>query len=330
MFVAGWFRSLLAAFWAAACRRWVRVPVVIGGIAAIASFASATAKPALPSIGPLPRLPPLPSLNPVAAKPPHRSAGLLFNGGFTRGTFRPWSDFALGDRMVRPEGHARLIKVVPVSGSQTPLWAARFTVTPLRQWAQGGSSMERTEIVASPAQSDAYSGRSAWYGWATYFPAGFTGTPNHDTVIAQAHSTDLACDPPNLYVVVNTQPARRSSTYLHDVELMTYGGSAADGLTTGTGACPGVQGHQFIIGQFRARHWFRFVMHVMWSSDPDVGYVEMWVDGRLVVPFTHLPTLYSTSPAYWKQGLYEFASPNAATDYELGVRVGSSRASVAY
>jgi hypothetical protein len=71
-------------------------------------------------------------------------------------------------------------------------------------------------------------------------------------------------------------------------------------------------------------------MHVMWSDDPSVGYVELWIDGRLVLPLTHVPTLYSSSPAYWKQGLYETASSYAASDYELGVRVGSSYAAVAY
>lgn len=325
MLVTTGVRPFSAALGAAARRRWVRLAVVIGGIAAVASFTPAAAKPLLPSIGPLPRL------APIVAKPPQRSTGLLFNGALTQSTFRPWSDFALSDRMVPPWGHARLIKVVHVPGQQSRLWAARFTVTPQRRWLQGSSYLERTEIVASPAQTDAYSGRSAWYGWATYFPSGFQAAPNHDAVIAQAHSTDLTCAPPNLYVEVNTQPGRPSSTFLHKIELNTYGGPVTNGLTAGaTSACSGIQGHQFIFGQFRARHWFRFVMHVMWSSDPNVGYVELWVDGRLVVPFTHLPTLYSTSPAYWKQGLYEFASPNAATDYELGVRVGSSYAAVAY
>lgn len=283
------------------------------------------------------------SLTTAAAKPRVRSGGLLFNGAFTPGTLRPWSDLSLSDRMAplrsRVEGatvarlarQSQLINVVRPVGRQSRLWAARFTVTPQRQWLEGTSYMERTEVMASPAQTGAYAGRNVWYGWATYFPRGFVATPHHYTVIAQVHSAGDACPPPNLYVVVNTEAARQSAPDLHAIQLITYGGSTAAAPYTGTaGSCLGAQSHKFVVAQFRARHWFRFVMHVMWSGDPYAGYVELWVDGRLAVPRTHLPTLYASTPAYWKQGLYEFASSYAASDYELGVRVGSSYAAVAY
>lgn len=315
--MTGWLRSRPASLRAVSLRRQLLRLVLAGGITlALTPFTSAAAKPGLPS------------------------AGLLFNGAFTQDTLRPWSDLNVSDRVtplsarsarttpVAPRGHSQLIKIVRAPGRERGRWAVRFTVIPKSRFLEGGSYMERSEIMASPQATGAYDGRSGWYGWATYFPRGFKATPHHYTVIAQAHSTGDACLPPNLYMAVNTQHPRASAPDLDALQLITFGGPVTDGLAAG--ACSAIQEHQFIFGRFEARHWFRFVMHVMWSSDPNVGYIELWVDGRLVVPLTHVPTLYASSPAYWKQGLYEFASPNAATDYQLGVRVGSSYGAVAY
>jgi hypothetical protein len=81
--------------------------------------------------------------------------------------------------------------------------------------------MERSEIMASPAQTGAYPGHNAWYGWASYFPSGFRATPRHYTVTAQVHSIAPTCFPPNLYVVVNTQPPVASGGAIHAITLIT-------------------------------------------------------------------------------------------------------------
>jgi Polysaccharide lyase len=272
----------------------------------------------------------------AAARPRSQPNRLLFNGGFTRRTFRPWSNLNLGENeQPLPQttrANASLpIRIVHGPWLQRGLWAARFTVTPQRYFLEGTTAMERSEVDASLAQTGAYAGHSAWYGWAAYFPRGFEATPHHDTVTAQVHSVSSVCLPPNLYVAVNTQPAVASDSILDAISLITYGGPVNETETAPLTGCAGsIQEHIFAIARYQAHHWYRFVMHVMWSGNPSVGYVELWVNGRLAVPLTHVPTLYSSIPAYWKQGLYEFASPDAATDYELGVRVGSSYAAVAY
>ena len=48
-----------------------------------------------------------------------------------------------------------------------------------------------------------------------------------------------------------------------------------------------------------------------WSADLAVGFVELFVDGRAVVPRTAMATLYRGQTAYAKQGLYR--APGTAT-----------------
>jgi hypothetical protein len=31
-------------------------------------------------------------------------------------------------------------------------------------------------------------------------------------------------------------------------------------------------------------HWYDILLHVKWSTDPNVGFMEMWVDGTKVSP----------------------------------------------
>ena len=54
-----------------------------------------------------------------------------------------------------------------------------------------------------------------------------------------------------------------------------------------------------------------------------------WVDGCRVLPFTHVATLYNDSGGdYWRQGLYERATPVPGSVLQLGLRAGTSFASV--
>lgn len=50
--------------------------------------------------------------------------------------------------------------------------------------------------------------------------------------------------------------------------------------------------------------WQDWVCHVKWSSDPKVGGVEVWYNGKLILPFTHWATLFKNDTVYLKQGLY--------------------------
>jgi hypothetical protein len=45
-------------------------------------------------------------------------------------------------------------------------------------------------------------------------------------------------------------------------------------------------------GRFTAGRWHDFVLHVKWSPDPAVGFVELWFDGAPVVPRASTQTMH--------------------------------------
>lgn len=50
--------------------------------------------------------------------------------------------------------------------------------------------------------------------------------------------------------------------------------------------------------------WQDFVFHVKWSSDPKVGFVELYHNGQLVLPKRYIATQFSGQRNYLKVGLY--------------------------
>ncbi|HEX5748436.1 MAG TPA: heparin lyase I family protein [Archangium sp.] len=50
--------------------------------------------------------------------------------------------------------------------------------------------------------------------------------------------------------------------------------------------------------------WQDFIFHVKWSSNPSVGFVELYRNGQLVLPKRSAATLYSGQTNYLKVGLY--------------------------
>jgi uncharacterized protein (TIGR03382 family) len=51
-------------------------------------------------------------------------------------------------------------------------------------------------------------------------------------------------------------------------------------------------------------HWHDFVMHAKWSSDPNVGFLEMWIDGVNVLPMHPGANKYPGMKNYLIVGLY--------------------------
>ena len=56
-------------------------------------------------------------------------------------------------------------------------------------------------------------------------------------------------------------------------------------------------------GKFTAGRRHDFVVHVLWSRDPQKGFVEVWYDGEIVVPRAMTATLLDDNPAFLHVGL---------------------------
>jgi hypothetical protein len=78
--------------------------------------------------------------------------------------------------------------------------------------------------------------------------------------------------------------------------------------------------------------WHEFIYHVKWSPDAKVGFIELWYDGQLVLPKTHVRTM-AGSPGravgnYVKQGLYKSDEIPTGVLYHDGFVAGTSLAAV--
>jgi hypothetical protein len=173
-------------------------------------------------------------------------------------------------------------------------YAGMFQVFPH----SGPSANDRAEIVASQSQSGGYPGQEWYYGWWTYFPG-----PSQDwwhqggdwNAITQFQSTDDS------------------------------GGWIGFGIDATTGTARLFQdsplGH-FTIGNLQYDHWYHFVTHAIWSTDPSAGLWEVWIDGSPVFS-AHMQTLKNqnspasssfTSPGmYVSQGVYRGAYSSTNT-----------------
>jgi len=54
--------------------------------------------------------------------------------------------------------------------------------------------------------------------------------------------------------------------------------------------------------------WHDFALHVFWSRDPKKGFVEVWFDGKQVVPLTRTATLRDENEAFVQIGLFRETS----------------------
>jgi len=196
--------------------------------------------------------------------------------------------------------------LVPAVASASVVWKGDFETGNLSQWTRTQSvSSDRLQVVSDVVREGSYalkttvrqgddpinasgnrnevvymtdeaSGSEYFYKWSTLFPEDY---PSIDTwqLFAQWHQGGCCGSPPLEFYVVGEEMFLRVG---------------------------GVNGKVVWQSPLVRGHWNDFVLHVKWSSDPSVGFVEMYKDGELVVPKTMAPTQFSGDRNYLKLGLY--------------------------
>jgi Polysaccharide lyase len=232
-------------------------------------------------------------------------ASIFWSGDFETGDLSQW------ESVQAMPGDVSVVTSPVREGS----YAARFVVNPGD--VPLGSGGERSEVRASQADSGGYDGSEQWYGWSTMFPSNFNPTPGTTwNYFLQWHdSLNNGCGPNVVYQVDEAKnPAQ--------IRLRVRGGSVS--LST----CAAQYDRSWYPVSLTLNHWYDFVLHVKWSADPAVGFVEGWIDGNLVIPKTFNATLYPGDGIYVKQGFYREPSLLVSTVYQDAMRRGDSYASV--
>ncbi|WP_375743175.1 heparin lyase I family protein [Corallococcus interemptor] len=119
-------------------------------------------------------------------------------------------------------------------------------------------------------------GKEYYYKWSTLFPSNY---PVHDSwqVITQWHQESCCGSPPLEFFVRG------------DKINLRVGGNTTPVLWQTS---------------INKGNWHDFVLHVKWSSDKKVGFVELWHNGEHVLPKTYGANQFGKELNYLKMGLY--------------------------
>jgi hypothetical protein len=149
-------------------------------------------------------------------------------------------------------------------------------------------------------------GNERWYRWQTLWPADYVGSyPKWDQL---------------------SDPTARSAggtvvEWHHDANGAVETGSAplyigADDtniwlclVDQATSACR----EHINLAPINKGQWHDFVVHAKWSSDPNVGFLDIWIDGQHVLPMHMCSNKYPGMRNYLEVGLYrngEIGDPN--------------------
>lgn len=154
-------------------------------------------------------------------------------------------------------------------------YAAKITVrqgdNPIR------ASGNRTELVKASNETN---GSEYYYRWASMFPSNFPRSAKWQ-LFTQFHHSGTNGSPPMEFFVLNDQLRMRVG---------------------------GLNGKIVWTAPLSRGRWYNFVLHAKWSSNSSVGFIELWVDGKKVVPKRYMATMYSGQYNIMKVGYYRDAS----------------------
>jgi uncharacterized protein (TIGR03382 family) len=200
--------------------------------------------------------------------------------------------------------------LLPTLASASTVWKGDFETGNLSQWNREQSvSSNRLLVVGSPVREGRYAlkttvrqgddpihssgnrneliyldreapGSEYFYKWSTLFPRSFPRSARWQ-IFTQWHHDGSGGSPPLEFYVVDDQLRMR------------VGGS---------------RGKIVWRAPLQREHWNDFVLHVKWSPDPGAGFVELYHDGKLVLPKMKVATQYRGQRNYLKLGLYRDAS----------------------
>jgi hypothetical protein len=195
-----------------------------------------------------------------------------------------------------------LVLLFATPASATVLWRGDFETGDKSQWEGAqAASPDRLQIVTSPVRQGKYAlrvevrngdfvssgnraelvrtvrdkeGDDRYYAWSTMWPMDYPSEATWQLFTQWHHDGSSGSPPFEMYVNGETMTLRvMASTVLWTAPLS------------------------------RGK-WHDFIVHVKWSSDAKVGFVELWYDGVNVLPKKMTATMYAGQDNYLKMGLY--------------------------
>jgi MYXO-CTERM domain-containing protein len=200
----------------------------------------------------------------LATAPAVSRAEVLWRGDFETGNISQWN------------GRAQLVSADRLQVVSSPVRQGKYALkTTVKQGDDPiNASGNRNELVRT--NENATEGKEYYYAWSTQFANDFP-SPNTWQLFVQWHHASNYGSPPVEFTAINEQIRLQIGGNPSRVVWSTK-------LTRGT--------------------WHDFVFHVKWSADPKVGFVELWHQGKRVLPKTYIATSFPGLANYMKAGLY--------------------------
>jgi hypothetical protein len=182
-------------------------------------------------------------------------------------------------------------------------YAARFEVKFGDQYSTYSDSRA---LMTGPSTLWEDEGSERWYRWQSMWPVGYVGTypkwdqlstpsarSNGGSVVEWHHDANGAVETGSapLYIAAND-----TNIWMCIVDQATSDCRETINLAT------------LIRG-----HWHDIVLHAKWSSDPTIGFLDIWIDGVHVLPMHYGSNKYPNMRNYLVVGLYrngEIGDPN--------------------
>lgn len=212
---------------------------------------------------------------PLLLVPGLASASIAFKGDFETGDLSQWDrqQSVAPDRL---QVQSELVR----EGNHALKVTVRRGDDPIN------ASGNRNELVRFDGASE---GSEFYYGWSTLFPEDYPMVPNWQVFMQWHHSGNNGAPPVRFALGCS---AADCGAPMPDTLFFIVNGKNVWMKT------PVTRGE-----------WHDFVLHVKWSANRSVGFVELWYDGKLVVPKTYTRTMFSSNDTnYLKVGLYRDAA----------------------
>ena len=177
----------------------------------------------------------------------------------------------------------------------------------------GTDPAERAELVASAQDTHGGEGSADWWSWSTYFDPSYK---------PQVTSQPLW----NAYTLF--QPSASAGPAMLSFEVDSAHKALVLVVSNGDPAHP-TQTRFTLDPRFKPGKRYDQALNVGWSSSSSKGFIQVTLNGKVVVPLTHIATLYNTkAPATVVQGLYRQAHKETDVVYQSALRRGGSYAAV--
>jgi hypothetical protein len=233
-----------------------------------------------------------------------QTSDVIWKGDFEAGAASLTDNCTAGENQWCNDQKIRAAQITAVASPNVQgKYAARFEVKFGDKYSTYSDSRS---LMTGPSTLWEDEGSDRWYRWQSMWPAGYVGTypkwdqlstpsarSNGGSVVEWHHDAAGAVENGSapLYIGANDNNIwlclvdQATSTCRESINLATL-----------------VRGH-----------WHDFVMHAKWSSNPKIGFIDIWVDGVHVLPMHYGMNKYPKMKNYLVVGLYrngEIGDPN--------------------